>query len=202
MLRPRTSTQPSSMMRSPSLGFSPVVSVSRTICLRRYPPVGELVGPLVFRVPGMALHPVPLDCMRFGELVETPPQVDVLHGFTLGGEPAAPLPAMDPLRDALLHVLRVGVQAHPARALERLERADHRRELHAVVGGVGLAPPQLLFRAARAQQHAPAAGAGIAAAGAVAEDLHRILLSHSSCATSAGWGRARGAVRAPGATWG
>src|SRR5262249_56627669 len=85
--------------------------------------------------------------------------------------PAAPLPARDPLRDALHHVERIGVEPDLARALERVERADYRRELHAVVGGLRLAAPELLLGPLGAQQRAPAAGAGIAAAGAVAVDL-------------------------------
>src|SRR5688572_2855807 len=196
-----TSMQPISMMRSPSFGFSPVVSVSRTICLKAGNPfVGELVRPLVFGVSGVAFHPVPLDSMLLRELVQLAPQVGVLDVLPVGGAPAVALPAVDPLRDALLHVLRVGVQAHPAGPLERLERADHGRELHAVVGRSRLAAPQLLLHALRAQQRSPAARAGVAPAGAVAEDFHGLFIRHSSCAISGGSGKARGAAPAPGAT--
>src|SRR6185437_6157720 len=47
------------------------------------------------------------------------------------------------------------------------EAADHGRQLHAVVGGVALAAEQLLLAVRRHQQHAPAAGTGIALAGPV-----------------------------------
>jgi len=71
----------------------------------------------------------------------------------------------------------VAGQAHAGAGLERLQGADHRRQLHAVVGGGGLAAVQLALAPAAAQQHAPAARARIAPARAVGVDLDR-LLSH------------------------
>src|SRR5438105_7496350 len=137
MLRLRISTQPISMMRSPSFGSRPVVSVSRTICLNCwYSLVGEAVGPFVFRMARVPLHPVPFYRVARHRLVELAPEVLVFHRLLVRGAPAAALPAADPLRDSFHHVERVGVQAHPARTLERVERADHRGELHAVVGGL------------------------------------------------------------------
>src|SRR5688572_28022777 len=184
------------MMRSPSFGLRPVVSVSRTTCrIPRDPLVGEPVRPLVLDMAGVAFYPVPFYVVHGGKLVELLPEIDVLHRLLVGGAPAATLPLPDPLRDAFLHVLGVGVQAHAAGALERLQRADHRGELHAVVGGVRFPAPQLLLRAARAQQHAPAARTGVAPAGAVAVDLHHIV-SHGSCASAAGSARAGGGAPA------
>src|SRR5688572_2664950 len=109
MLRLRISTQPISMMRSPFFGSSPVVSVSRTICLNLVPLcipacgnalVRESVRPLIFRVSGVALHPVPFYLVARDRPVELAPQVDVLHRLPVRGEPAAALPASDPLGDA------------------------------------------------------------------------------------------------------
>src|SRR5438105_837897 len=110
------------MMRSPSLALSPVVSVSRTTwrgIIVGYPPIGESVGALVLRMPGMAAHPVPLYLMFGGELLELLPQIDILDRLLVRGAPAAALPFMDPARDALLDVERVRIQAHAARALQR-----------------------------------------------------------------------------------
>src|ERR1700716_1558802 len=106
MLRLRISTHPSSMTRSPSLGFKPVVSVSSTICLAltRYSPVRQLVGPLVLRVAGMVPHPVPFHVVQCRHLIEPPPQVDILHRFLVGGAPAAALPVVQPFRDPLRHI--------------------------------------------------------------------------------------------------
>src|ERR1700740_1265196 len=198
MRRLRISTQPSSITRSPSLGFSPVVSVSRTICLApiRYPAVRQLVRPLVLRVAGMAPHPVPLHFVQGRQLVEPPPQVDVLHRFLVGGAPAAALPVVHPFGDPLRHVQGIGIELYPAGALERLEGADRRGELPAVIRGIGLAAIELALGAPRAQQHAPAAGARIAAACPVAEDLHHLSI-HGSCESAASSARAPAAARAP-----
>ena len=81
---------------------------------------------------------------------------------------------MDPLGDALAHVLAVQVQRHGTGALEGRERFDHRHQLHAVVGGAEFATEQLFFGRARAQQHAPSAGAGVALAGAIGVNLYLV----------------------------
>src|SRR5918995_2101169 len=163
MRRLRSSTQPISMMRSPSFGLSPVVSVSRTICLTWYPPVGQAVCPLVFRVPCVALHPVPFYVVLGGKLVETPPQVLVFHRLLVGGTPAAALPVEDPDGNALHDVQRIGIELHSALPLQRLERADYGHELHPVIGGGRLAPEEFFFSSVRAQKRAPASRTGIAA---------------------------------------
>src|SRR5436190_10434167 len=107
------------------------------------------------------------------KLVQPPPQVFVLHRFLVRGAPAAALPRMDPLADSLLHVLRVGIDAHAAAPLERFERANDRGKLHAVVRRSGLAAENLPLRSASAQHDAPPAGPGVAAARAVGIDLDR-----------------------------
>src|SRR5689334_8699811 len=194
------------MMRSPSLAFSPVVSVSRTtwrVIVIRNPLVGELVGALVFRVPGVAAHPVPLYLMFCRQLGELLPEVHVLDRLLVGRTPAAALPVVDPGRDALLHVERVRVHAHAAGPLERLERPDDGHELHAIVGRARFAAVDLLFGAFRPQDGAPAARAGIAAAGAVAVDLDDIVSGHGgSCGCAAKRSQARGAAPVPCATAG
>src|SRR3979409_2605546 len=198
MRRLRISTQPSSMTRSPSLGFTPVVSWSSTIrlALIRYPAVRQLVRPLVLRVAGMALHPVPLHVVQGRQLVEPPPQVDILHRLLVGAAPASALPVMHPIRDPLRHIQGIGIELHSAGTLERLEGADRRGELHAVIGGVGLAAVELALGSPGAQQHAPAARARIAAACPVAEDLHHLSI-HESCESAASSARAPAAARAP-----
>src|SRR5262245_23871693 len=133
---------------------------------------------------GVALDPVPLDAVRAVQGVELLPEVDVLHRLLVGGAPALALPGADPLRDALLHVLRVRVDAHAARPPERLERADHRGELHAVVGGGALAAEHFPLRAVQPDDGAPAARPRIAAAGAVAEYVHGVL--SQGCGVAAG----------------
>src|SRR4051812_5640719 len=125
MLRLRISTQPISMMRSPFLASSPVVSVSRTICRKGIPSIPasgnsficESVCPLVLGMAGVAFYPVPFYLVTRRRPVELAPEVLVFHRLLVRGAPAAALPARDPLRDALHHVERVGVEPHLARAL-------------------------------------------------------------------------------------
>src|SRR6185437_9148031 len=155
--RLRSSTQPISMIRCPSDGSRPVVSVSRTICrmdlksssishgagygrpalpsavaiksavfardlrhLRRRGTslclfrtawrhridglVGEPVDPLVAGHTGVAGHPVPLDGMTACQLIEPLPQILILHGLAVCGEPAPRLPCVHPFPDAAPHV--------------------------------------------------------------------------------------------------
>src|SRR5688572_4129528 len=192
------------MMRSPSFGLRPVVSVSRITCLTWNSFIREPIGSFVFGVPRVSPHPVPFYVVLGGELVQPPPQILVLDGLLVGRAPAAALPVLDPGRNPFHDVERVGVDPHAAPALESFERADRGHELHAVVRGVGLAAPELLLLAVVAQEHAPAAGTGVAAAGAVAVDLDDAV-SHGgsdacSCASFAKPERARGAAPAPAAT--
>src|SRR5205085_1119334 len=131
-------TQPISMMRSPSLALRPVVSVSSTtwrVILLGYSLVRQRVGAFVFRVPCMSLHPMPLYLMLGRDCVEFSPEILVLDRLLVRGLPALAFPGVDPLRDALLHVERIGVEAHAARALQRLQRPDDGLQLHPVVGG-------------------------------------------------------------------
>src|SRR5687767_12162612 len=100
--RLRISTQPISMMRSPSLGLSPVVSVSRTICRKRYPFICELVRSFVFRVSGVALHPAPFYVVFGRELIQLAPQILVFHFLLVRRAPALLFPRVDPLGDPLL----------------------------------------------------------------------------------------------------
>src|SRR5712691_3604756 len=123
-------------------------------------------------MPGVALDPVPGDAVRPGETIELLPQVHVLLRFLVGGAPAAALPVRQPFADALLHVLRIGVDLDPARGLERFERADDRRELHAIVGRLPLAAEQLPLLTAHLQNGAPASRPGVALASTVRIDTN------------------------------
>src|SRR5258705_3191470 len=108
------------MMRWSWLGSSPVVSVSRTIWRTRAiltaveasvdGRVRQPVGALVALIARVSLHPVPVDAMSRDQRVELLPQVDVLDGLLVGRAPVAPFPVDDPGRDAVLDVLRIGVE--------------------------------------------------------------------------------------------
>src|SRR4051812_19212955 len=171
--------------RSPSTSFSGLrwwVSLRSTHPTKRTKPLlqprhrdalaRQLIGALVFGVAGVALDPVPAHLMRFQRGIEPLPKFDVLDRLLVGGAPAVPLPTVNPAGDALTDVLAVGGEVDHARFLQRFQRRDRRHRLHAIVGGVGLAALQFLLLVAESQDGAPAAGAGIARAGAVGEDRH------------------------------
>src|SRR5436190_23072348 len=104
----------------------------------------------------VAPDPVPAYAVPRRECVELAPEIVVLDGLPVRSLPAVALPAVDPRLDAVLHVLRVGVQIHFATAFERLERADDRGELHPVVRGGVLAAKELFLVFAPLQKCAPA----------------------------------------------
>src|SRR5262245_48595736 len=115
----------------------------------------------------MAFYPDPVDLVRRACRIQTLPQVDVLHWLLVGRAPAILLPAVDPFGDAFAQVVAVGVEPHLARPLQCLQPTDGGHQLHAVVGGGGLAARQLALAAAQSQNRGPAARARVSAAGAI-----------------------------------
>src|SRR5207245_6531241 len=113
----------------------------------------------------------PFDRVAGAELIEPLPEILILNRLAARGAPAARLPRRKPLRDPAPHVFGIGVEARLHRALQGLERANYRGELHAVVGRQGLGALELLLALARLEERPPAAGPRIAAAGAVGIDL-------------------------------
>jgi hypothetical protein len=105
----------------------------------------------------MTLHPVPADVVLLDQLGQPAPEVFVLELAVLA-LPAAGDPAGEPLGDPLPQVLGVGVETDTAAARERLQGADRRGQLHAVVRGVRLPALELGALGARLveQDHAPA----------------------------------------------
>ena len=128
----------------------------------------------------MALDPVPLDAVTGHFGIQHLPQVGILDRGLAGRAPAAGFPAGDPLADAFLHVLRVGVDVDVARTLEAAQRFDHGLQFHAVVGGVRRAAEQFFFLPLTAQQGTPATGAGVALAGAVGKYFDVVFSGHES----------------------
>jgi hypothetical protein len=129
-----------------------------------------LVGAFIHRMPGVTLDPVPADVVLAERCIEPFPEIHVLHRLLVGGPPAVAFPAVDPLRDAVMHIFAVGVQFDRAWLLQCLERGNRRHQLHAVVGGMSLAAAQLLLVIAKGQDRAPAARTRIARAGAIGVD--------------------------------
>ena len=133
----------------------------------------ERVAAFVARVAAVALDPVVADGVRARERVELLPEVAVEYGGAVGLLPAAPLPARDPFRQAVLEVLAVRVERDARAGGREGERLDGGGELHAVVGRLGMAAALFRERARAlvAGDDGPAAGAtGIFEAAAVGVD--------------------------------
>src|SRR5271156_125796 len=138
----------------------------------------DSVGPLVFRVAGMAAHPFPTDDVPGCRSVEPLPKIDILYRLLVGCPPVPPLPAVYPFGDAVAQILTVAVEPDAARPLQRFEPGDRGHHLHAVVGRLGIIAAQFLFDLAITQYRGPAARARVASAGPVGEDLDIGQLRH------------------------
>src|SRR5688500_9568487 len=95
----------------------------------------QLVDPLVLRMAVVALDPLPGDLVRRRRLDQLVPQVLIADRLLAGADPAFTLPALDPFGHSVDDIAAVGMDCHLARLDQRLEAADHRGHLHAVVGG-------------------------------------------------------------------
>ena len=138
----------------------------------RHPPPRQLVRTLVLGMAGMPLDPLPMNRMARLRRVQPLPQVGILDRLLVGGSPAVPLPAVNPLRHAIFHIGAVGDDGDLADTRQGFQGADRRHQFHAVIGGIGLTAGKLALlddlRAVHgAHQDPPAAGAGITAASAV-----------------------------------
>ena len=133
--------------------------------------LAKRVGALVAGSLAVPAHPVPAHRVPRGERVELAPQLRVLHRLAVRGLPAVALPAVDPALDAVLDVLRIGEEVDvavraSATSSARMTAVSSIRLL--VVAG---SPPKSSFtRSPAIEQRAPAAGPGIALAGAVGVD--------------------------------
>src|SRR2546428_11729245 len=127
----------------------------------------------------VAGHLVPRDIVPLDQLQQRLPEVAVLDGLLLGVAPAVGAPAEIPLVAEAVHNIRaVAVDGRDAAAGESAQALDGTGQLHALVGRVGFAAGQLGLVAFVDEDGSPAAGAGIAAAGAVGVDLDRGGASH------------------------
>ena len=93
---------------------------------------------------GVALNPDELHFVLTLCGEQALPQIAVLDRLLVGGLPAAFFPSVNPvLVEGVDDVLRIGMDFDVAGAVKCLERHDDRHELHAVVGGLGIAARKL-----------------------------------------------------------
>src|SRR5690606_15167431 len=147
------------------------------------------VHELVLAVPRVTAGPRPLHLVLGRELQEPLPQVAVLDRLARGRHPAVALPLREPaVGEGLLEVLAVGDDRDAAGAVQRLQGAHRRSELHAVVGGVRLEARGAAGPAARGEQVGPTAAARGRVAGAVGVggDVRPLLDAHAGVPSSAG----------------
>ena len=119
----------------------------------------------------MALDPVGADGVGVTQIQQALPQIRVQGGFLVAFHPAPGPPALGPaLFQGVDDILGVRPQLHLAGLLQKLQSGDHGGELHAVVGGVGLAAGNFPFVRAIHQDGSPAPGTRVPGAGAVGID--------------------------------
>src|SRR5262249_9130737 len=100
------------------------------------------------------------------------PQVLVDDGLLGRGDPPFSLPSVDPGCDAVLEIFGIGDHFDLARFAQSAQAFDRRGQLHAVVGGVRLAAPQLLLVRTVPENRRPPARTGISEAGAIGDELY------------------------------
>jgi hypothetical protein len=120
-----------------------------------------------------------------GGLVQSEPEVGVLHRLTRGGSPAIGFPGPNPAGHALPQVLGVGVEVNAAGLFQRTEGFDRGLEFHAIVGGREGAPADLTLLASIFESRSPRARAGISVTSAIRMNGNQI----HNCAHA---GRTRG----------
>src|SRR5579884_187047 len=128
----------------------------------------------------VTLHPMPFDAVRRDGFEQLLPQLGVLDRLLIRRAPAVALPVVDPAGDSVANILAVCVEMDSARPFQRLEALYGGEQLHPVVGRQRLATRYLALLVGHPQQRGPAAGAGIAAASAVREDLDQVAQATSS----------------------
>ncbi len=82
---------------------------------------------------------------------------------------------MNPLRNALAHILAIGADHHFAGVFERFQRHDRRHQLHAVVGGEPVTGAKNFFMLLITQDGTVTARAGIAQARSIGENFYLFL---------------------------
>src|SRR5260363_327905 len=109
----------------------------------------EPVRAFVLWMAGVPFDPVPFNWMQSSQHRQPLPSIHIFNGRFRSRHPVIPLPAVNPLADPFLHILRIGVNCDFFGAKRRLNR----------VKGV------------ITQYGAPAAGAGVSPASPVGIDF-------------------------------
>src|SRR5665213_1639446 len=119
----------------------------------------------------MALRPGPDGLVPRVLFVQLVPQILIRHRLLPTRAPAVHLPLMNPLRDAVLQVIRIGHDFDGALLFQRPQALYRGLQLHPIVGSLRLRAVHLARLIAITEDARPAARARIADAGSVCNEL-------------------------------
>jgi len=132
--------------------------------------IGELVTALVTCVSGVAFDPFPFDLVERCDPIEFPPKIRIFNRFLGRGFPAIPLPGVQPARDAILQILRVGVELDMARPFQSLQGLNRSEKFHPVIRRGRLATGDFPRVRPMGEDGRPTPGSGITMTSAVSMD--------------------------------
>src|SRR3569623_268791 len=138
---------------------------------------GKFVATIVFDVAAVTGNARIKELMTGNQFIEFAPKILVLDSrpaLSFAATPPIGLPFGHPFAQDLADINAVGQQFDVGRPVQRLQAADDRGKLHAVVRRLGLAARlfQILAGAGMPENEGPAPRARIPAAGPVCKQLH------------------------------
>ena len=120
----------------------------------------------------MTFNPMGGELVSAGLTVQTLPEIEIHHRFTVRFFPSFGFPSWHPLAQSFKNVLAVGINRHSTGLREALERINHRQQFHAIVRAGGFAPRSNDVRTVGLPKDGgPTAWTGIAETGPVREEL-------------------------------
>ena len=132
--------------------------------------IRQRISAFVTVVPGVPFHPMPRNFVARSLRIESFPQLAIAHRLFRSSQPAATLPAAQPLCNSVFDIRGISMQLDPTAFPERFKGANSRRQLHPIVRRLCLAAAQLPLDFTELQQYTPATGTGITTAGAISMD--------------------------------
>ena len=134
----------------------------------------------------MSLDPVPLHLVRVGQFGQPLPKGLVLDCLSVLCLPTAGKPTVDPLRDPLAEIARVGVQLNAAAPIPPIhvrQRGNGSLYLHLVVGGVRRVPTEHDLTVLAVHDRRPSARSRVRVAATIGVDGYCV----GACMIKEGW---------------
>lgn len=138
------------------------------------------VTTFVLGMTGVALYPLPVHFVPLARRIKALPEILVAEPLAGAPPPAESLPFLQPAPGhGIDEVTGIRTEGNPAGMLQLFQPRDGPKQFHAVVGSPCKSPAQFPAVRSELEDDSIAARSRIAAAGAVAEDLH--LLQGHGC---------------------